>query len=114
MSATTTNIGKVAVVPKGVWDETAVYELLNVVTKDGSSYMAVQESVPAGTAVTNSSYWQLVAAKGDRGPADYAQDCAFEIVYESGVYYLEWIGVAGGTPYVLVHEGTDYVLYLEV
>ena len=36
----TTNLGRVAMVPKGTWDNTATYSKLNVVTYGGSSYVA--------------------------------------------------------------------------
>lgn len=62
----TTNLGRVAMVPKGTWDNTATYSKLNVVTYGGSSYVALK-AVPAGTAVSNTSYWQLIAEKGNTG-----------------------------------------------
>lgn len=65
------NLGRVRVVPRGVWNSGTSYTILDVVTDAGSSYMAVQ-NVPPGTALTNAAFWQVVAAKGadgDPGPA---------------------------------------------
>lgn len=64
--STTTNLGKVMVVNKGAWDATATYSILDIVSNAGSSYLAKQ-NVPAGTLVTNTTYWQLIASKGDKG-----------------------------------------------
>lgn len=61
-----TDLGKVKALPKGTWSNSATYEKLDIVSKDGSSYIALQD-VPAGTAVTDTSYWQLLAAKGETG-----------------------------------------------
>lgn len=63
MTQTLTNLGRVAITPHGTWNEEATYTKLNVVTRAGSSYMAITD-VPAGTPVTNTAYWQVVAEKG--------------------------------------------------
>lgn len=60
------NLGKVVMIPKGTWSASTAYEYLDIVTDDGSSYVAKQD-VPAGTALTNTTYWQPIAAKGDTG-----------------------------------------------
>lgn len=61
-----TVLGKVCITNKGAWSGTATYAILDVVTANGSSYLA-KTAVPAGTQVTNTTYWQLIAAKGDKG-----------------------------------------------
>ena len=66
MTAVTTILGRVAIIPKGTWNEEDTYSKLNVVRHNGSSYMAIQ-NVPAGTYPTNEIYWQLLAAKGTSG-----------------------------------------------
>ena len=55
-----------ATVTTPVGSSAATYERLDIVTKDGGSYMALK-AVPAGTAVTSSSYWMLIAEKGEPG-----------------------------------------------
>lgn len=62
----TQNLGKVAVTPKGAWSATTAYDILDVVTSGGSSYMA-KTSVPAGTALSDTAYWMVIASKGDTG-----------------------------------------------
>lgn len=62
----TTFLGKVAIIPKGIWDASTAYSKLNAVTIGGSSYLAVQD-VPAGTSVSNTTYWQVLAEKGTSG-----------------------------------------------
>ena len=66
MTTSVTNLGRVAFVPKGVWNMGQTYSRLNVVYYAGNSYVAIS-NVPLNTAITNTSYWQLLAAKGDTG-----------------------------------------------
>ena len=61
-----TNLGKVSVTPKGAWSSSSTYEFLDIVTNNGSSYLAVK-AVPAGTALSNTTYWLVIASKGDKG-----------------------------------------------
>ena len=56
--------------PAGAWSSAATYAYLDIVTKDGSSYVALK-AVPAGTAVTNTTYWQLLAEAGADGASDW-------------------------------------------
>lgn len=58
-------LGTVAMVPKGEYDAEEYYEYLNVVTYNGSSYMAKKSST--GVLPTNDEYWQLCSEKGDKG-----------------------------------------------
>lgn len=59
------NLGKVALTPKGNWDNTITYEKLDVVTYDGNSYIA-KTGIPIGTSVTTGTeYWQLFTEKGN-------------------------------------------------
>ena len=62
----TTTLGKVSVTPKGAWSNATAYDVLDIVSNSGSSYLAKQ-NVPAGTALTNTSYWLQIASKGDKG-----------------------------------------------
>jgi len=56
----TVNLGRVSFVLKGDWDNTATYKRLDVVYGGSSSYVA-KTNVPAGTALTNTTYWQLLS-----------------------------------------------------
>jgi len=59
----TANVGIVAPVVKGAWDSTAAYDRLNIVHgSDGATYQAIQ-TVPAGTALSNTEYWMQVTPK---------------------------------------------------
>ena len=58
-------LGKVTIVPKGAYDAGTTYQKLDVVTYSGSSYMALQETT--GHAPTSTTYWELLAQKGDTG-----------------------------------------------
>lgn len=62
------DIGAIYPLYKGAWSSGAAYDFLDMVTKDGSSYLCIAEDgAPAGTAVTNTTYWGQVAQKGDTG-----------------------------------------------
>lgn len=65
MSDLTQVLGVVAMEPKGEYSAFAYYEKLNVVTYEGSSYVAKQSCT--GITPTNTEYWELVAEKGDTG-----------------------------------------------
>lgn len=54
----TVNLGRVSFVMKGGYSASATYKRLDVVTSNGTSYAAKQD-VPAGTALTNTTYWQV-------------------------------------------------------
>ena len=61
------NLGKVALTPKGNWDNTVIYEKLDVVQFEGNSYIA-KDAVPVGISITTGeNYWQIMAAKGEQG-----------------------------------------------
>ena len=61
--------GTVAIVPKGDWNVETQYEVANLVTKDGSSYLA-HTRPPVGTLPTNMDYWQVSAQGGNKATAD--------------------------------------------
>ena len=52
-------------VTKGEYNPSTTYQPRNIVTYYGSSYIAKQETT--GNAPTNSTYWQLIAQKGEKG-----------------------------------------------
>ena len=58
-----TSAGRVLMIPKGDYDATATYTMLDVVSYQGKSYVA--KTTTTGNAPTNTTYWQLmVDAKG--------------------------------------------------
>lgn len=60
-------IGKVTAY-KGAYDASQAYTYLNWVTSGGSSYVCInKDGAPAGTAVTDTAYWAVMAKKGDTG-----------------------------------------------
>jgi len=61
----TTNLGRVAIVPKGTWNASTTYKKLDLVTFEGSSYIALQNN--SNKPVSNTTYWQKIAQKGDQG-----------------------------------------------
>lgn len=60
------NIGRVRIAFQGEHNSANTYLALDAVTSGGNSYVAVQD-VPALVAISNTTYWQLMAAKGIDG-----------------------------------------------
>ena len=56
--ASTINV-KIAPLPRGEYSSSATYAKLDVVSYNGSAYMAIK-AVPTGTVPTNTTYWQLL------------------------------------------------------
>jgi hypothetical protein len=48
--------GTIAIVPKGEYESGTQYEVANLVTRDGSSFLA-HTKPPVGTLPTNTAYW---------------------------------------------------------
>jgi hypothetical protein len=63
----TINIGKVRPDFKGAWDSNTVYEAMDVVSYQGSSYTALSASSAGTIPSSNPSIWDLSSAKGDQG-----------------------------------------------
>ena len=56
-----TSAGKILIMPKGDYDSTKTYEILDLVKHGGTSWLA-KKSVPVGIAPTNENveYWQNI------------------------------------------------------
>src|SRR5574344_2184855 len=90
MSITTTNLGKVAIVPKGAYDNATQYERLDLVTHGGASYLALKSNlgvVPIGNTDAN---WQLLAQNG----VDTYMNVTLEVPLSAGQYYTLATGLA--------------------
>lgn len=59
-------IGRVRMGWKGTWSNTTAYVAQDAVYHNGETYVA-RIDVPAGTATSNATFWQLVAQKGANG-----------------------------------------------
>lgn len=64
---------KIAPLPRGDYSSSATYAKLDVVSYNGSSYMAIK-TVPTGTVPTNTTYWQLLAEKPTIGEGSITTD----------------------------------------
>ena len=103
-----TDLGKIGENPRGAWSSgTADYEFLDVVTNGGASYRCVLRSgkVPAGTALGNTTYWEVSAEKGGKGDkGDQGYD-GWEPIYVNVVdgnrvvqKLLDYVGGGGVKP----------------
>jgi len=116
MSRIYRTLGTVAMTPKGEYDSSAYYEKLNVVTYNGSSYVALQNT--HGNLPTNTTYWQLLAQKGAKTYNNVAEmkadtDLKDGMVAETLGYY--GVNDGGGASYKITSEEseTDYQEGLE-
>lgn len=77
--------GKVRITYRGTWSSAQSYEILDVVSNAGGTavYMAKQ-NVPAGTAVTNDSYWDKFMTVEDIGNSiqDDLDQLSEDIIYD--------------------------------
>lgn len=58
-----TNLGNVAVVPRGAWSDSVAYTKNSLVGNNGNMYLAMKDA-PSGTLTTNTEYYMLAATKG--------------------------------------------------
>jgi hypothetical protein len=76
-----TGTGSGTLTPKGAWSNTAEYVIGDVVTANGASYYSLTgtSGTPnVGHAVTNTTHWGVLAARGDKGDG-YRQRGNFNI-----------------------------------
>ena len=66
MSIITKELDRVSIVPKGVWNSQNTYERLDIVSYNGSSYIA-RKDVPENINLNNNEYWKLIAERGING-----------------------------------------------
>lgn len=50
--------GRILIIPKGDYDESATYEVLDLVNHDGNTWIARKSSKGVVPSVENSEYWQ--------------------------------------------------------
>ncbi len=65
--ATTTNLGRVRIVPKGTWTSNTAYKALDLVTLNGSSYLCIADVQGSSEPASDFTHWQLIASKGEQG-----------------------------------------------
>ena len=100
-------LGRVSIVFKGEYNSTTNYEKLDIVSYNGSSYACLKDCV--GVIPTDTTYWQLVAQKGEQGEQGIQGEQG-----EQGIQGIQGIqGVAGqdgqnGQDGYTPVRGTDY------
>lgn len=62
----TQDLGKIMCTPRGEWISGTVYEILDIVSFEGSSFIA-KKDVPEGVSISNEEYWMTIAQKGSDG-----------------------------------------------
>ena len=79
--------GKVMILPRGDWNASVAYTMLDLVhIPNSATYLAVKD-VPAGTAVTNRTYWQEICnTTGLHG--DIANTYSASATYDVGDYVM--------------------------
>ena len=85
------NTGK-SLVWRGMFLNTNAYNELDIVEYEGSSYIAIQDSI--GIDPTDANYWELVALRGEKGiswKGTYTANTnyeTFDVVYFEGSSYI--------------------------
>lgn len=78
--ATIQDLGKVAYFNKGAYNSETTYEINDVVSYNGSSYVSLGNG-NRGNLPTNATYWSVVASKGDKG--DTGKPFVIEKTYQT-------------------------------
>jgi hypothetical protein len=99
-----------SVVSKGAYSESVAYAVLDVVSFNGGSYICKLAST--GNSPTNSTYWDLLASKGDAGAAGVSGTNGAPIVwkgaYSSATAYAPLDAVShNGQSYICKNATTD-------
>lgn len=114
-SATPAEVG---FTPEGAWSSGATYATNDVVSYNGSSYLAIQASTNQNPA-TQTAYWMVLASKGDTGSGDVSGPASsvdseialFNSTTGKLIKRASTTGILKGTSGVLsaATAGTDYV-----
>ena len=67
MARIITDLGRVIPIPKGNWDSTTTYKKLDYVLYNNSTYVSVTTINEPGILPTNTNYWKLFVAQGEKG-----------------------------------------------
>ena len=65
-------IGKIGITPRGAWDPDQSYGKLDLVSYEGSSYLAKQNINVANNYINNENYWFKICSKGADGASGRA------------------------------------------
>lgn len=94
-------VGKVRMTPKGVYDSTVAYDILDLVSNsDETTFYIAKQAVPAGTALTNTSYWVVMADVSEA--VENAEDI---LSYIADAYSTSSAYSVGD---YVIHDGTLY------
>lgn len=102
----------------GAYSSTAVYKFQNMVTYNGDLYLCKKDTT-AGIAPTNTTYWQKISSKGDKGETglnayykgQYSATDTYAVgdavSYNGLIYYCKQATTAGTAP----SNGTYWFLW---
>ena len=94
-------VGKVRMTPRGVYDSTVAYEILDLVSNsDETTFYIAKQAVPAGTALTNTNYWVVMADVSEA--VENAEDI---LSYIADAYSTSSAYSVGD---YVIHDGTLY------
>ena len=62
-----TILGKSTIIPRGAYAAGTEYYRLNLVTDSGNSYLYINPTPSTDVPLTDTSHWQQIAEKGDKG-----------------------------------------------
>ena len=109
MSIVTKELERVSIVPKGVWNSQNTYERLDIVSYNGSSYIA-RQNVPVNISLSNTNYWKLIAEKGGKGETGNGISSITElnVTHQSGQIDTYQINFTNGNNFNFgIYNGAD-------
>ena len=99
----TIDLGKIKLVNRGAYNNSTAYTVDDLVQSGGTTYICIQNST--GNAVTNASYWSVLAAAGTNGT-----DVGTTITTQGDLLYRDGSGLArlgaGTSGYYLETKGS--------
>ncbi|MET4176079.1 hypothetical protein ABIB99_007195 [Bradyrhizobium sp. LA6.1] len=93
--------------PRGAYDNAATYSVGDYVSSAGSSYVWINATSGSGHAPPNATYWQVLASKGDNGPAAWALPSAWTTATAYTATAPSSVVVVNGSTFVCIVSHTS-------
>jgi hypothetical protein len=100
----TIDLGKIKLVNRGAYNNSTAYTVDDLVQSGGTTYICIQNST--GNAVTDTSYWNVLAQKGSDGT-----DVGATLTTQGDILYRDGSGLqrlAKGTSGQVLKQGTNH------
>jgi len=99
----TIDLGKIKLVNRGAYNNSTAYTVDDLVQSGGTTYICIQNST--GNAVTNTSYWNVLAQKGTDGTDVGAILANKEIAFKTNAGAVDGIPIGNAGEFLKVNSG---------